>query len=249
MLFADRTRIMMVTRLVVCLMSPYLAGCARLEAPSTKPHARAGLVDQSSAIEHQKASLDGKVWGKQIVLAIVRGEARGGYLVEGVDPGEIARLHLAQVLRSSPNYVIASRNALREVAAERQIQAASARGRDMGSISSAEFIVRVTVTQIERQIRADGTSMEWKFVIGGSERERDRQGAVEVMAEVVEVATARTVYTARGVGLLDEVERQTGTNGLVVRAESGTFRRVTVNDAVRAACIQAAEDIDQFFSS
>lgn len=227
-----------------------LSGCAHSERFATKPQPRAGVVDQSTAVESRKPALGKGVRGQKVAMSIVRGEARGGYLVEGVDVGEIARLYLVNAFQSSPNYVIANRSSLKEAAVERQVQAASGTGSSSaGTVTGADYLVRATVTQIERQIRADGTAKEWRFVIGGSKKERQKQGAVEVMVEVVDVGTTDTVHTTRGIGLLDEVELQQGASAIVIQSEAGTFRRVTVSDAVRAACWQAAEDVDRYFAN
>lgn len=240
----------LIEALVAVGLIAWLSGCTQSERFATKPQPRVGLVDQSTALQSRQPSLGKEVRNQKLAMAIVRGEARGGYLVEGVDAGEIARLHLTNAFQSSPNYVVANRSVLKEAAAERQLQSTnSSESFASGTLTSADYIVRVTVTQIERQIRADGSSMEWRFLVGGSTKDRQRQGAVEVMVEVVDVQTTNTVYTARGIGLLDEIEQEQDSRAIFVRSEKGNFRRVTVSDAVRAACFQAAEEIDRYFAS
>jgi hypothetical protein len=177
-----------------------------------------------------------------IHVAFRGSDARGQLLTESIDPGRIAAQSCRECFVGSSNYVVINREMQSDVAAEQSRGSAAA-------TAPSDFLVVLTVGMVEREIRADGSTGEWRFVIGIEDTQRQRQGAVEVFAEVISIRDNRTRYSKRAYGLLDEIEQTKGGHWMLGSKQESTTSKTTLSDGIREASRELAREIDAFFES
>ena len=199
------------------------------------------LSDLSSPLERVRRPVPIKL--------VFRGtDARGGFLVEGVDTARIAEQNCKEWFVCSGDYDHPGRSNYWVLNREYMKQVAEEAGPGGSQVPGANFEVRLSVGLVERDLRSDGSKSEYKLVVfGGSDLDRQRQGAVEVRATVIDCITQRELYAETSYGDLMEIERGKGMWHYFGGGESSTRIRTSLPDAIRAATHELAGSLDAFF--
>lgn len=223
-----------------------LAACVGCSTPSTMT--RRGierdpdLFYAEGSIERRSSPIGTTRRSIPIHLSFKGGDARGQLLTESIDAGRIAALSCRECFVGSSNYVVINRELPKDIAAEQARLSTSAS-------KAPDFLVMLTVGMVEREISADGSEGTWKLIVSAKDTQRQRQGAVEVYAEVISILDNRTVYSKRAHGLLDEVEQTKGGRYIVASKEQSTRSRTALSDGIREASRELSKDIDEFFGT
>ena len=219
-------------------------GCATTPTLSRKNMPRdPDLMDAQGGVERLPSPIDQAPRKIAIHLAFEGADARGQLLTESVDAGKIAQMACTECFVGSNNYIVVNSSALNAVAQQQQ--------RVEGAKSTAsDFLVLLTVGLKEREIRADGKLGEWEFLVGGAkETSRQRQGAVEVYAEVISIRDNQIVFVKQGLGYLDEIEQNKSGFWILQNTAQERTERTPVPTAIRKASRELAKEIDAFFAS
>lgn len=229
------------TALLVCLSS--------CNSPSaSKSNASGDLTDLSAPLEDKEfqAPYDPRIGELRLVIAQpstgLVGSGGQGY-------NEAVRAQLTQVLSQYRNFRVLDRSVTKEAQAEWQLAAKNAANPKeipkTEGFSFPNYIVKPTITYVEREIRSDGTQGQWSIAVTLNTEANNTEGAVELVMEVVDVKTLESIITVRSHGLLYDHQRQGSINFGILGGGSSQSVKVPEAQAIRAAEIQGSQQIFQ----
>jgi hypothetical protein len=201
------------------------------------------LLNLSPPLETQEFRLS-LYPGKSPVEIVVANstDATGGH-DEGGNYAEIARTDLNEIFANCENYVVANRSVNRQASAERKL------GQTTAAPVAPKFIIKATVLEVQREIKSDGTATSWEYMISAESAKARRQGAVEVLVEVVGVDTLTTLFATRAYALLYDESKESSLGLLVLSHATKSTKHVPERQAIRTACEQAAVKVHTYFQA
>ena len=217
---------------------PALVGCQEL--PSAQNETGAALLSLSHPLLAPQFALESIPNLKPIEIVVANSSDVSSGKGAGGDYGEIARMDLNEFFANSPNYIVANRSLNRQATAEIKLRQ-TAGNQALITPVTPKFILKATVMEVEREIKSDGTKTAWQYVITASSAKAQRQGAVEVMVEVVDLDTLRTLFVTRCTSLLYDTTKETSVGLLLISNANKSSIRVPEADAIRCACQEAAQ--------
>ena len=160
---------------------------------------------------------------------------------------ECVRSNLSELLTNCRNIQFANRVATEELQAEwKVILAGAANPKDIPKtpgLMIPEFLIKVGVSQVSRSISGKGKASDWQISINTHEEEETRQGAVQLIVEVIDIATSTNIAAYRVTGLLSDTTKSNSGNILGIGFGSSSFERIPENQAIRDACEDATSQI------
>jgi len=175
-------------------------------------------------------------------------DASGGYGAGG-NYAEIARTDLNEIFANCENYIVANRSVNRQASAELKLRESTSSQQPAASPVAPQFIIKATVMQVEREIKSDGTKTAWNYLIMAESAKAQRQGAVEVLVEIVGLDKLTTLFATRSYALLYDTTKESSVGLAVVSTAHRSTTRVPERQAIRSACQDAATKVHKYFAS
>jgi len=224
-----------------------LTGCQSL-SPAQKASSK-DLLNLSPMLETQefRLAVDPGVRPVEIVIAN-SSDASGGYGAGG-NYAEIARTDLNEIFSNCGNYVVANRSVNRQASAELKLRESTSNQPSSAKPVTPQFIIKATVMQVEREIKSDGTKTAWQALISAESAKAQRQGAVEVLVEVVGLENLTTLFATRSYALLYDTTKESSLGLPIISTARKSTIRVPERQAIRTACQDAAVKVHKYFIS
>src|SRR5437868_2927944 len=187
-----------------------LTGCASISVPVEHPN----LVDLATSPPTSQFHLPYDLSLPKVRLTLAQVSCAVAITGRKSEFEEVVRGQMTELLGGCGNFVVANRSLSAEAQADWLLAAKGAANPSTvvksSGITMPQYLIKVTVTQVEREIRANGARGEWGlFITATRDRER-REGAVELVLEVVDLATMETRHAIRAHGLLYDEKKSSG---------------------------------------
>lgn len=223
-----------------------LTGC---QLPSVEKTPADALLGLSRPLETREFRLAVEPGMKPVELVIANSsDATGGYGAGG-NYAELVRSDLNEIFSNCRNYIVANRSVNRQASAELKLRESSARLQSGITPVTPQFIVKATVMQVERETTSEGTKTAWQYLLSAESAKAQRQGAVEVMVEIVSVDTLTTLFSTRSYALLYDQTKESSGSLVLLSGASKSTKRVPERQAIRTACEDAAVKLHKHFTS
>ncbi len=224
-----------------------LMGCQQL--PRADRASSESLLNLSPRLEAQEFSLaaDPRMSPVEIVIAN-SSDVSGGYGAGG-NYAEIARTDLNEIFANCENYIVANRSVNRQASAELKLRESTSARKSAAVPVAPQFIIKATVMQVERETKSDGTKTSWQYLISAESAKAQRQGAVEVLVEVVAVDRLTTLFATRSYALLYDTTKESSVGLPIISTANKSSKRVPERQAIRTACQDAATKMHAYFKS
>ena len=227
----------------------WLTGCASMSVPVTHPD----VVDLSTNLPSRQFTIPLDLTMPKVRLALAQVSCAVAITGRKSEFEEVVRGQMTELLSGVENFVLVNRAVSAEAQAEWQLAAKGAANpatviKSPGA-TMPEYLIKVTVTQVEREIRSNGARGEWGLLITATRERERREGAIELMLEAVDLATMETRHVLRAHGLLYDEKKSSGTLILGIGDAKTEATRVPESQAIRAACEQAVRQLHERFRS
>lgn len=201
---------------IICVWLVIAAGCS---TGSAKLPTRAANAAESPVIPLPKEPR-----GRRVPIAMTASNPSAVPIIQGVNLGETIVSYCRQAFSQSPNYRVLAMNAP----------------------GGVEVVLKVSVTEVEREVTFDQVSGRWILVIAGGKHDySEKIGVVQVFGELVAPATGEVIAAVSGEGRLEEIEttHEGGFSGQRGGVRSRSKRPLA--SASQEAVFEMARNIDQ----
>jgi hypothetical protein len=223
-----------------------LAGC---QLPPVDKASSGDLLNLSRPLEAQEFRLTAARGMRPVQIVVANSsDVTGGYGAGG-NYAEIARTDLNEIFSNCENYIVANRSVNRQASAELKLRESTSPQQSATAPATPQFIIKATVMQVERETKSDGTKTAWQYLITAESAKAQRQGAVEVLVEVVGLDKLTTVFATRSYALLYDQTKESSLGLPVMSAAKKSTKRVPERQAIRTACQDGAAKVHTYFKS
>lgn len=241
------------THLAFCLKTLFgLCGLLAISGCQLRPVEKTSsdeLLNLSRPLETREFRLAVEPGMKPVELVVAKSsDATGGYGAGG-NYAEIARTDLNEIFSNCKNYVVANRSVNHEASAELKLRESISNQKPGATPVTPQFMIKATVMQVERETKSDGTKTQWQALISAESAKAQRQGAVEVIIEVVKLDTLTSVFATRSYALLYDMTKESSVSLVVISGAQKSTKRVPERQAIRTACQDAGMKVHKYFTS
>jgi curli biogenesis system outer membrane secretion channel CsgG len=150
---------------------------------------------------------------------------------------ESVRMQVTEALAAARSIDVADRSTLLEQAGER-----AARGRP-GGPRAADYVLRGTITTLDRGVHVSERASQGGFLVQGSESAEWRAGIITISWVLVRVDDGAVAHSFQTSARLDDRLEEESIHFLFGSASSRDQTRTPESEGIRTACIEAVNEI------